>query len=396
MRILLVNTYYYPNMIGGTEHSVKLLAEGLIKRGHEVYVLTCDKKKDGKDQEVINGVHVIRIYLAFENQNVYMKLLRKINFLRNFYILNRLNKILDEVKPDVIHTNNLFYFSTVIWKCAAEKNIKVVHTLRDYWGLCRRITLLNKKGDICHKPELLCKMHRTSYKTFTKYVDTVTAASKFTLDLYTNKNNMFEKSRKQVVYNAIDFNYEEHLDLLNHKLKNQGKTVKFLFIGSLDVHKGIKFAIEAFMNIDNPNIRLTICGDGELKEYVRKSQSKDSRITYLGKVFAEEKEKVLIDSDVMLVPSIWYEPFGRVVIEAYKYAMPVIGTDIGGIPELLTENTSIKIKINSHKQLIGALEKFSSRKNIKKAIKNVSSDLSRYNLENQLNEFEKLYLATTK
>ena len=59
MKILIVSSYYYPNMLGGTEHSIKLLAEGLKDRGHEVFVISSDKR-DNKFEE-INGVKVYRI-----------------------------------------------------------------------------------------------------------------------------------------------------------------------------------------------------------------------------------------------------------------------------------------------------------------------------------------------
>ncbi|MDT8716129.1 glycosyltransferase family 4 protein [Clostridium sp. 19966] len=391
MKVLLVNTYYYPNMIGGTEHSVKLLAEGLSKKGHDVYVLTCDKHKDGDSIEVINGVNVIRLDLAYKSQSIAWKAFRKVIQLRNFYILSKINNILDEIKPDVVHTNNLIYLSTIIWKSAFDRNIKVVHTLRDYWGICRKNTLLKKDGAICDQCELFCKLHSANYKLLTKYVHTVTAASNFTLDLHVNRYYMFQDSKKRVVYNAIDFNNEEHLKILDEKANRESGLVEFLFMGSLDYHKGIKFAVEAFKEVKNPNIRLNICGDGPLKQYVEESAYKDKRIKYLGKVFDEEKEKILNRSDVMIVPSIWYEPFGRVVIEAYKYAMPVIGTNIGGIPELLTDNTSIKIQINNSKQLINAIEKFSSRNYIRASIKGISNNLSKYDLENQIIKFESIY-----
>ena len=206
MRILLVNTYYYPTMVGVTEQSIKLLAEGLKNKGHEVFVLTGDRS-DIRN-EVIEGIKVIRLNLKNNLNKGPLKIIRKCLEFNNFSIVKEVNNIIDEIRPDLIHTNNLFYISPVIWKVANEKGIKTVHTLRDYWGMCPKTTLLTSKTLICTNKNAYCKYHSRNYKKFTKYVNCVTSPSAFTIDLY-KKNNMFSNSRKLVISNAIDIDYEK-------------------------------------------------------------------------------------------------------------------------------------------------------------------------------------------
>lgn len=386
MKILIVNTFYYPNMVGGTEQSVKLLAEGLVKRGHEVIVLT----GDNGDITEENGVRIIRLNLKTPNESLIRKTYRKVLEFNNISISSKINNILDDFKPDIVHTNNLFYISKIIWRLAKEKNIKVVHTLRDYWGLCPKTTLLNNSGNICEKGKSICNIHKYNYNLSTKYVDIVTSPSKFTLDLY-KKNNIFKNTREIVIPNAIDFDIDERNKLLEYRLSRVEDIVTFLFIGTLDMHKGVKFLIEAFKQVKLDNIRLNICGDGPLKSYVDQNVKLDKRIRYLGKVLKKDKEDILISSDIMVVPSIWYEPFGRVVIEGYKYAMPVIACKIGGISELLEKNISLSIMPNSSKNLINAIEMLSTRDKLKKYINKDVHVLDRYNINNQILMFEKIY-----
>lgn len=387
MKILIVNTFYYPNMIGGTEQSVKLLAEGLVKRGHEVVVLTGDNSEINKE----NGVKIIRLGLKTQNDSKLRKISRKVLEFNNFIISNKISKIIDEIKPDVIHTNNLFYISTVIWKIASEKNIKVVHTLRDYWGLCPKTSLLDKEGNICIKSKKICNIHKYNYKINTKYVDIVTSPSKFTLELH-KKNYIFQNSREIVIPNAIDFNINKREKILQERLERNNETITFLFMGALDIHKGVQFLIESFKQVKLDNIRLNICGNGPLKAYVEESANTDKRINYLGKVLKAEKEDVLVSSDVMIVPSIWYEPFGRVVIEAYKYAIPVIACKIGGINELLNDEISIGIKINDKNDLINSILKFSDRNIVKKYMGNTGKYLGEYDINKQINSFINIYI----
>lgn len=387
MRILIVNTYYYPNMIGGTEQSVKLLAEGLKKQGHEVFVLTGDKDKE--EYEVVEGINIIRLDLK-NKANFIEKLLRKGLEFNNFFIKSKVEEIFDKIMPDVVHTNNLFYISPIIWKIAKSRNIKVVHTLRDYWGMCPKTTLLNHNMQICSNKKVLCKVHMKNYINFSRNVDVVTAPSQFTLDLY-NKNGIFNESKNIMIPNAIDIDINEHLKIIEKRKLKNSESIKYLFIGSLHEHKGIEYLIESFRDIKNENISLTICGDGPLKEFVEKSCKNDKRISYLGCVFKEEKEKVLLDSDIMIVPSIWYEPFGRVVIEAYKYGLPVIACKIGGINELLSKEISIGIREKNKDDLRNAILTLSNRYIIKEYINNIHKYIDIYNIDKQIDNFIKVY-----
>ena len=111
----------------------------------------------------------------------------------------------------------------------------------------------------------------------------------------------------------------------------------------------------------------------------------------MGKVEKKEKENILLESDVMIVPSIWYEPFGRVVIEGYKYGLPVIGTNIGGISELVNTSVGIKITPGYHKELNDAIKKVNNRKKVKEYLQNFEKEISAYDLNEQILKFEQIY-----
>ncbi|WP_394896174.1 glycosyltransferase, partial [Clostridium baratii] len=242
---------------------------------------------------------------------------------------------------------------------------------------------------------IFCKLHKINYKSNSAYVNLVTAPSKFTLDLY-NENNLYDNVTNKLVYNAIDVDLDEHKKLVEEKLKRRNLNIKSVFLGSLELHKGVKFLIDTFIKIKNNNIELIICGDGSLKEYVKEACNKDNRITYKGKVDKKEKLYILKESDVMIVPSIWYEPFGRVVIEGYKYAMPVIACEIGGIKELLNDEVSIGIKANSKKDLEVAINKLSNRNEIDNYLSNTIKFIKKYDLKEQISSFDNIYKKIVK
>lgn len=395
MKILIINCFYFPNLIGGTENSIKILADELANRGNEVAVFTTDANNKFLVEE-INNVRVYRstgknVYYTKEKKNRIKKFVYKLIELRNYFVLTDLRKALNEFKPDVVHTNNLFNMSPYVLKYIKKNNIKIVHTIRDYWFMCPHSTLLNNKSEICENASFLCKIYRNYYRYLSKFADVVTAPSNFTLDLLI-KNGYFKNSKAICVSNAIDFNEEEVIKNISKREKNDNVEVNFLFIGNLHKSKGIEYLIETFKSINNKNIKLIICGKGQLEHYVKQAALADKRIIYKGAVYETDKKNVLLESDVLIIPSIWYEPFGRVIIEAYKYGMPVIGTDMGGIPEVIDNNlTGVIVNAYNKSGLEAAIRYFSNRDVVNKHLCNIPKKLDKYSVKKQIDKFLEIY-----
>ena len=160
MKILIFNELYHPNKCGGAEVSTQLLAEGLVKSGHEVHVCT---STDIEKETINNGVYVhfikqANIYWSHKHgstpsyKKVFWHLLDSYNFLNK----KRINDIINKIKPDIIHTNVISGFSCIIWKCAKEHNIPIVHTLRDYYLMCVRTTMFHRNTN-CINQCTFCK-----------------------------------------------------------------------------------------------------------------------------------------------------------------------------------------------------------------------------------------------
>lgn len=113
MRILILNSWYYPNLMGGAEHSVMLLAENLVKRGHIVGVFTIDSEKRQLITETIHGVEVFRgsggkydIRKAYRPDKPLVESMRnKCLEIRNYSVISELSKVNTIFKPDIVHVN---------------------------------------------------------------------------------------------------------------------------------------------------------------------------------------------------------------------------------------------------------------------------------------------------
>lgn len=124
--------------------------------------------------------------------------------------------------------------------------------------------------------------------------------------------------------------------------------VKFGYVGRISVEKGIKVLVDALRGIPRevPFI-FEFCsatfaaarpssGAWELCERIRQAAAADDRIRILGAVPTEQLPVVLASWDALVVPSLWFESGPQVVYESFSVQTPVIGSDRGGIPELVT------------------------------------------------------------
>lgn len=392
MKVLITHIFYDPNIIGGAEYSVKLLAEELVKRGNEVAIYTVDSFSNNLKKETINNVLVYRgtggnfdTKVRFTKKgSIFRKVLNKIFELRNKKVTEEIRRVIKEFKPDVIHTNNVNGMSPLIWKVISEENIPCVHTIRDYW-------IVNPKNELKTAKRIINKPYQNYFRKYSKYVDYVTAPSKFSLDSVL-QFNYFNKNNSICVNNSVNIDIKSTINWIENRRKSNEQIVKFMFVGSLFENKGIYNLINAFSNIVNDNITLTICGKGKLEEYIRLSCEKDKRIKYKGMLNKEELEKEWLENDVLIVPSIWDEPFGRVVIEANQHGLPVIGSNKGGILETINHiNTGITYQYDSVEELTKSIQYFSNRNNIKKYYDAIIENIQQYSIEKQIESFLEIY-----
>lgn len=93
--------------------------------------------------------------------------------------------------------------------------------------------------------------------------------------------------------------------------------------------------LENFMKISGTNIELHIAGSGPLESRVKECALLDNRIIFHGFLSEQQLNSLLEKSDILICPSMWSEPFGRIILDAYKNAMPVITTGFGGMGEIV-------------------------------------------------------------
>ena len=344
MKITLANVPYPPYEHGGAERSMALLAEALARIGHTVSVITLHPKPN-EIVEDRNGVTVYRLPL----DNIYWPydddrrpgMLSRFRWhaadIWNKRAAERVGVILDIVKPDVMHTSVISGFSAAIWQAAKERNIRIVHTLRDYYLLCARSSLM-RRNRVCVDRCVDCRFLTHRRTLATSMVDAVCSVSRHVLARH-EQAGCFARAEKAVIYNIAGS--ESHKATMNVEQAHNGlpRAVKFGFIGRVKAEKGIEVLLRASSMLTNPLWRLKIAGTGAESYVARlRAEHRDARVEWLGVV---DRDSFYDSIDVLIVPSIWSEPLSRVLIEGIDSGLPVLCAESGGIPEIAQLGKSV-------------------------------------------------------
>lgn len=332
MKIIYFNTLFEPIIVGGAEKSLKNLVDSLIKFNNVEAVIVTINPENKDEISYINGIKVYRLAyrntrFIFDDDNSRLKKIRwHLNEFDNRRFYSVIRDIIVSENPDIIHTNNLLGFSSLPIEVAKEYNKPVIHTIRDYYFQCWKSSKFNKNG-ICEKQCFTCKCLSSKRRKNSQLIDTVVGNSKFILDDHLN-NDIFSNAKvKSVVFNI----YEPPMGIQPKKITNN-KQIKIGYIGRLHKSKGINTLIELFKKSEK--FSLYIAGSGPEQYFVEEAQKEFNNIHYLGFI----KPSTLFQKiDILVVPSLWHEPLPRTVYEAYAYGIPVIGSNKGGTPEIITD-----------------------------------------------------------
>lgn len=341
MKILLSNKFYYRR---GGDCIYMLNLEKLLKaHGHEVAVFAMDYPEN----------------LDTPWKKYFPKNMSKLMaFTRPFgshEVKSTFKKLLDDFKPDVVHLNNVHtQLSPVMAELAHQRGIKVVWTLHDYKLLCPRYDCLKNGKTICEtcfsgdKKACLDNkcMKGSKLASFIGYKEAVTwnrerleaSTDVFICPSQFMANKMvqggFLKSKMQTLCNFIDvekckFAPTDGTDYTDDVVVLPKKEDYYCFIGRLSHEKGAKTLIEAANQLP---YKLVIIGGGPLMDELKSVAH--TNIKFVGFKQWDDIKQLVGKARFSVIPSEWYENNPLSVIEAQCLGTPVLGANIGGIPEL--------------------------------------------------------------
>jgi len=329
----MINPRYYPDIHGGGDKSIQFLAEGLVEWGYEVTVLATSK--NGNYEEYFNkGVKVIKVKLwnlywfpPVKPKNKIKKSLWHLLDLYNPFMKIIVKRVLESENPDLLHTHPLDGFSVSAWDAAFTKRIPIVHTLRGYNLLCPKATMF-KNNKNCKKQCVSCSIFSQFQKPTSNKVKAVIGISNFVLQKHLDLGFFAQADHKVRIFNAFGT-----ADVQQKKLDKTNEVIKLGYFGRLHQTKGIEIIIEVLKGIDSSKYELYLGGEGD-SDYIKtlKNISENMPVYFIGQT---SPELFFPRIDILLALSLWNEPLGRVVLEAFSFGIPVIGSSRGGIPEMI-------------------------------------------------------------
>jgi glycosyltransferase involved in cell wall biosynthesis len=345
-RVLLINNCHYRR--GGADVVYLNTGDLLESRGHDVaYFSTKSKYNYPTPYSDFFVRDIDALKLNFVEQLAYMP--RKLYSGESH---RNLKKVIDHFKPDLAHIH-LYKggLTASILPVLRREKIPAIITLHDYSLLCPRNIMIDGDGKICERcltaTRLNCIYHKCNrqnlYYSIVNYVEFVLNNNILKPQNYFNKIICVSKFNYLKHHSHPLFN-ERFLHLYNFYpslSQSNPKTVKgsyFLFYGRLAPEKGVMTLINTWKRLDH-EVRLKIIGEGvmsgEIKDEIKNNNL--SNIEFLGFRKGEELFRYIRDASFILVPSEWYENNPLTIVEAYSLGKPVIGSNIGGIPELIIE-----------------------------------------------------------
>ncbi|HZX35405.1 MAG TPA: glycosyltransferase family 4 protein [Thermodesulfobacteriota bacterium] len=337
MRILLQNQY--AGSLAGTESYFMLLIGDLRAMGHEVvcvYTMSGIKADHGITKDGVTNYYLPYMEAAVHNFWTDRAALREVK--RDVKILM---DIVDRHKIDIVHLNNTRY---PFLYAALKEKVPLVQTLHDYFHVCPTLLkLLGREGrPICtHKMGLPCLKEKcislrkpASLATLAMGMRNRTAIKRFDLIFVTTshmKDTMVRNGFKadKVIVNPLYVKVEKD----SFSVADNETKPLILYVGRVAEEKGLDDFLLALKHLDC-DFQAQIIGTGPVLGHIRSTALRyglGEKVTFSG--FLEYKK--IIDfykkATVVVVPSIWPEPFGMVGIEAMSLMRPIIAYDVGGI-----------------------------------------------------------------
>lgn len=367
MRVLIANTRHFKQ--GGDSTYTFGLAEALRGAGHDVafFAMAGDRNEPDPNADLFVS------YIDFRELNQKKSVVSGLHVLRRSIFSGeaeeKFTRMVERFKPDVVHLQNIHaHLTPSIVFAARRMGLGVVWTMHDYKLMCPNSHFrIDTTGELCeacrpghYAPALTKRCKKGSLlasgmaaveayahwaRGLRRQVDCYLSPSRFLADRLIEHG--WPADRVRHVPNFLD---------VPAALPARGAGRYFLFVGKLEELKGIDTLLDAAPKAPEADVVLVgSCDDPSLR---KRLEHLPGNVRYLGPQSRPEIMALLAGARALLVPSIWYENQPMVILEAFAAAVPVIGSRLGGIPELVSDGErGLLVEPRNASDLAGAISR---------------------------------------
>lgn len=346
MKILFLSDDFPPNSFGGAGVVAYNLAKGLQKRGHELFVITTVRKKTKEEKIKFEGLNIFKIYASYHER------WRSWLGLYNPQTVGKVEKIIKEIKPEIIHAHNIHsYLSYRCLKIAKKYSKAVFLTTHDlmlfhYGKLIPKtdnyIKKIAIKDQVREANKTYNPFRNSLIRNYLKYVDKIFAVSN-------SLKNLLEVNgirNTEVVYNGIDVGNwcvdNAKIEEFKNKYNLGGKKV-IIFSARLIEAKGGDQLIHSLSLVNKEFQEFILLVVGKEWAYTQKLKKIAEKLNIGGKIvftdFLKEGDlKTAYNvADLSVFPSLCFETFGMSNLEAMACKKPVVSSYFGGPKEVVID-----------------------------------------------------------
>lgn len=339
-RILMISAMFPPNVLGGAEVSAFNMAQGFRRAGWEVGVMSvaaradqvcADKEEEGLRLWRLPGLRPYPL-MDFAAAPKYLKPIWHLQ--DHFDPRNRrlARDVLDAFRPDFAQIHVLQGLGYNILRDLSERSIPTGFFQHDLGLACIRMSMF-KNGANCEGQCLPCQVSSRYKLALLRRMPKLALVSPSAGNFRRMQQVIDLSEFRQIVAlnpNAYPQPTEE---------RQKDEAFRVLYAGRLHGSKGIGIVIDAMKRIAarGQQVRLGIAGAGPAEAELRQQAAGLAYIEFHGHVTQQRLSNLMRQSDTLVVPSIWAENSPGVLIHALSQGLPALGSDVGGIPELIED-----------------------------------------------------------
>ncbi len=354
MRLLLAADVFPPRC-GGAGWSSYHLARGLQQAGHDVLVVVPRERAALRGETAVGGVPV----REFPYRAPRLPFLR--NLFRNELLWPRLGRFLarlvQEERLDLIHAQHSLTAPAALY----ARGVPVVVTVRDYWPLCYRATLLDAEGNPCTRCDLAAAVRclgrplgpfaplvallypyiRGNLRRKARALAQADAVIAVSRAVAGRLAPLLPPERLHVLPNAVDLEEVDQVRAQEPATPLPGPFL--LFVGKVEGNKGVRELVAALERataslVPEARLPLLVAGDGSLSPWAERELARIGwPAHFLRWADHDEVLRLLSRCHLLLFPSRWEEPLSRVLLEACACGAPILAMATGGTAEILRD-----------------------------------------------------------
>jgi len=349
----MINKYYFVK--GGAERYLFELTKILREKGHDVVPFAMKNERNyfsPYEEYFLNNIE-FNLKSPIEKIINSYKIFSRVVYSR--HAQKKLQSLIETSKPDIAHLHMIDHqISPSILITLKKANIPIIQTVHQYKMVCPNYRFyIEHKNKICEKCingkfyHAICeKCHKNSYAAsilvaFESYIHRFLKVYNH-IDIFHVPSHFMGSKLKKAGVHENKIRHQFYSINMSEYLFNRDFGEYFIYFGRLSGEKGLHTLLQAMKKISNHSIHLYIVGDGPLRQELQVAAIRLglSNVKFFGYQQKDELKSIVANARFTVVPSEWFENSPLVIYESFALGRPAIGSNVGGIPELVDDQVN--------------------------------------------------------